>query len=78
MLLYLYVHTKTLTNIQCFELEKNPRVPRKDAKGKSSKGKEKEIVYDANEASLHDKALANRLLIGYDAFKVWSGKFIII
>ena len=59
-----------LTDRKCLELEKNPRPPRKDSKGKSSKGKEKETIYDANESSLHDKALRTQLLMGYEAFKV--------
>ena len=53
--------------LQCFELERLPRASRKEDKGKA---KQKELVYDYNEASLHDAALHTQLLLGYEAFKV--------
>ncbi|KAH8108336.1 hypothetical protein DFH11DRAFT_1118345 [Phellopilus nigrolimitatus] len=56
----------------CFELEKTSRISKKDEK---SKGKQKETVYDYNEASLHDAALRIRLRLGYEAFKVLHGSF---
>ncbi|EJD07702.1 uncharacterized protein FOMMEDRAFT_143994 [Fomitiporia mediterranea MF3/22] len=55
-----------------FELERVPRISRKDEKGK---GKQKEPSYDHNEASLHDAALHAQLLLGYEAFKVTHGTF---
>lgn len=59
-----------LTDFECLALERNPRPPRKDSKGNSAKGKEKETIFDANESSLHDEALRTKLLMGYEAFKV--------
>ncbi|THH05053.1 hypothetical protein EW145_g5077 [Phellinidium pouzarii] len=56
----------------CFELERTPRIVKKDEKGKH---KLKETVYDYNETSLHDTALRTRLLRGYEAFKVTHGSF---
>ncbi|KAL5536785.1 hypothetical protein ACEPAF_608 [Sanghuangporus sanghuang] len=56
----------------CFELEKVPRISRKEDKGKA---KQKDPVYDYNEASLHDAALQTQLLLGYEAFKIIHGSF---
>ncbi|KAL5492528.1 hypothetical protein ACEPAI_3975 [Sanghuangporus weigelae] len=56
----------------CFELEKVPRISRKEDKGKA---KQKDPVYDYNEASLHDAALQTQLLLGYEAFKIVHGSF---
>lgn len=59
-------------DLQCIELEKLPRVSKTDLKGK---GKQREPVYDCNEASLHDAILRTRLLLGYETFKVMICQF---